>query len=98
MMTISSGGVLFLILLGAVAGFTFRHLIARSDKKFEREQRKLVAALDTKIDEALGITELPPIRVDNVTREELTAKAKARSLIVQAYVRELIRKDLESNT
>lgn len=98
MMTISSGGVLFLILLGAVAGFTVRHWFAQVDKETEREQRKLVAALDTKIDEALGITELPPIRVDNVTREELTAKAKARSLIVQAYVRELIRKDLESNT
>lgn len=40
------------------------------------------------VDDALGIVELPPIRVDWATHAELVEAAKARGLVIQAVVRE----------
>jgi len=60
----------------------------------------LVAAKSTfvptkhQVDEALGIVELPPIRISNTLYEELVKESNSRGLVVQAIVREAITEKL----
>jgi hypothetical protein len=95
-LTVSIVDVLFLICLGVLAGYTLRHLVALSDKKWEREQRAMKKKLDSAIDAALELSVLPTIRMEVQEKAKLVARCEAVQTPVQAYVRELILKDLEN--